>query len=186
MSREFDAITALVYSCQTLNAQDSRNCIQNLVAFLENYGILSNDLSGQQRRQAWFVGAFGVTSGILGMAAEFIPNSPAAPAASPRLNAQAGITDPITNILKGIQKHLTGEQLKQMCKTTSTALGHAIPNAADAWFRSGTTIVDGKRQICKDVGITHSLGEVNANVSANSSMEQTIRSIQQAQQAAFG
>jgi hypothetical protein len=181
MSREIDRITATTYDCQKIIAGQSRDYALNLRVDLEQYAERSKDLSGQKNWQGWMVLGCGLAGGLSAILGEVLPNNPTIAPVHPRVDARAGITDPISNAIKAISEKLDNNFWKSAAKAASQAIPAGVSPAVNAWYESANIKLESIRQIIKDVKIQHDLTGINGGQSALQQIDQSVQRIFQSQ-----
>jgi len=183
MSRSLDRITEIAFDCQRTLGEVSKSYVLCLATDINNFLKATDDLSKQQKWRCWFVGAVGVGGGFSQMVTGMIPKSnPAAPSAvNPRLNAHNGITDPISNALKGLQEKLSDNNfLRSAAKGVSQALTNGVGPAGNSLFESRSTKIDAKRQILQTNFQNEQSGK-SGGESTKTAIDQSLQRIFQSQ-----
>jgi hypothetical protein len=112
---------------------------------------LTDDLYGQMQWQAWSVVGISAVGASLAVVGSLIPKGadPAAALNNPRLGANDGIGDTVSNTLKWIGEQLKNNDfLKTTCKSAAKFFNGIAP-AADTWFRSQTTKLEANRELMR-------------------------------------
>ncbi len=117
---------------------------------IQRFEEMTGNLYNQMQWQAWSVVALTSLSGSLSIAGACIPKAAdAVPSANPRLNANDGITDAISDFVKVIGDKLSdNEFLKSTCQTVSQTL-NGFQQANGIWAQSKSTDMESKRELIR-------------------------------------
>lgn len=117
---------------------------------IELFEETSGNISSQMQWQCWGVVSLSALSATLAVAGSLIPKGPdsaALPLNNPRLGANDGIGDGISNALKFIDEKLKdSEFLRSSCKTASKFFGD-LSEPAQIWSKSQTTQLESKKEL---------------------------------------
>jgi len=117
---------------------------------IERYREMTGNLQGQYNWQAWTVIGLSGIGASLAVVGTMIPKGGDAASTAlndPRLGANAGITDAVSNAMKAIEGYLKDDKfLRQTCKSASQFF-HGITPAAGVWYQGKTTALEADRQL---------------------------------------
>jgi hypothetical protein len=115
-------------------------------ADIDRFIATTNDLSKQMYWQGWTVFSVSALGAGLSVAGALIPKGGAALETNPRLNANAGIGDAISDLFKKMGE---GDFLRTTCKTGGKFLTNGVSSAVGSWFNSETTKLEAKRELLR-------------------------------------
>jgi hypothetical protein len=152
IERVFEEVADFTRSMGALQGSFLTQVKLDIDRFLEQ----TKSLQGQMQWQGWTTLGLSAFAGSLAIAGALIPkaSSVAEQPANMRMNANAGMSDPLTDILKKLGNQ---EFLRSTCKTTSKFF-NGLTNVSDVWYRGKTTEIESKRTLTERVSLQESQG----------------------------
>lgn len=159
IDRVFEEVADFTRSMGALQGSFLTQVKRDVERFLEQTKSLQNQMQWQGYATLGLT-AIGASLSIAGalIPKAATPNAPAAPQLDVRMNANAGMSDPLSDAAKWLGDRLhDNDFLRSTCKTSAKAFT-GFNNVSDVWFRSSSTDLEARRNLIERVSLQEAQG----------------------------
>ncbi len=152
-----DRVLEEVSDFTRLNGQSQNSFLLQLKLDIDRFVEQTKNLQKQMEWQGYTTLTLTSFGASLAVAGALIPKASPGAEQLPnmRMNANAGMSDPLSNILK----KLSDDQfLRTTCKTTSKFFTEGLNRFSESWFSSTRTDIEGKRSLIERVSLQEAQG----------------------------